>query len=174
MRARNPWLMTDERMGDALWQALRRLPPGAGVVFRHHATPPRERYRLWLKVRRIGTARRLFVVAVGPMPGAHGTHNGRRPTTAAAHSRREAIARRHARYLFVSPVHATRSHPRAPALGPMKAAAITRGLSAATIALGGMTPRRWRRIAHLGFDGWAGIDAFCDDEPGQKRNAVPI
>ncbi|MEJ8630952.1 hypothetical protein P0F65_16040 [Sphingomonas sp. I4] len=35
------WLMTDERLGDGLWRALARLPPGSGVVFRHHATPRR-------------------------------------------------------------------------------------------------------------------------------------
>jgi len=152
--------MTDERMGEALWPALLALPPGAGVVFRHHATPPRERHRLWLRVRRIARARRLFVVSSGPMPGADGHHNGRFPTTASAHDRREAIARRGARYLFVSPVFTTRSHKGAAALGPSKAATITRGLPVQTIALGGMTARRWRRIRHLGFDGWAAIDAL--------------
>ena len=38
--------------------------------------------------------------------------------------------------------------------------AITRGLAARTIALGGMTERRWHRIRHLGFDGWAAIDSL--------------
>jgi thiamine-phosphate pyrophosphorylase len=38
--------MTDERLGDALWTALRRLPRGAGIVFRHYATPPAERRAL--------------------------------------------------------------------------------------------------------------------------------
>lgn len=170
MRDRNPWLMTDERMGDALFAALRALPPGAGVVFRHHETAPRERHRLWLAVRRIATARRLFVVAVGAKPGARGEHNGRRPTTAAAHDRREAIRHRRARYLFVSPVYPTRSHPDATTLGAMKAARIAVGLGAEVIALGGMDARRWRRIRQLGFDGWAAIDALS---PDQKRNAVP-
>ena len=159
--------MTDERMGDALWRAVRRLPPGAGVVFRHHATPRRERQRLWVKLRRIARARRLFIVAVGAMPGAHGQHNGMRPTTAAAHDRREACRRRTARYLFVSPVFATRSHPGARAIGPMAAVAIAHGLDAKIIALGGMDARRWRRIRHLGVDGWAAIDAFID--PGAAR-----
>ncbi len=174
MRDRNPWLMTDERVGDGLFAALRALPPGAGVVFRHHATAPRDRHRLWLAVRRIATARRLFVVAVGAMPGARGTHNGRRPTTASAHDRREAIRHRGARYLFVSQVYPTRSHPDATAIGPMKAATIATGLGVETIALGGMNARRWRQIRHLGFDGWAAIDALSPDRRDQKRNAVPI
>ncbi|RYD48780.1 MAG: thiamine phosphate synthase, partial [Sphingomonadales bacterium] len=41
MRCRHPlipklWLMTDERMGDDLWDALKRLPRGSGVIFRHY------------------------------------------------------------------------------------------------------------------------------------------
>ncbi|MDE0878759.1 MAG: thiamine phosphate synthase [Sphingomonas bacterium] len=152
--------MTDERMGDGLWRALRALPPGAGVVFRHYATAPRKRYGLWLRARRIAQARGLFIVAAGPMPGADGEHNGHRATTASAHNRREAMRKRHAHYLFVSPVFATRSHPGASTLGPATAAAITRRLDVRTIALGGMTARRWRRIRHLGFDGWAAIDAL--------------
>ena len=158
--------MTDERTGDGLWRGLAALPPGAGVVFRHYATPRVERHRLWLRVRRIATARRLFVVAFGPMPGAKGTHNGSRPLTASAHDRGEARQKRGARYLFVSPVFATRSHPGAVALCPMKAARIASGLGVNVIALGGMDARRWRRIRHLGFDGWAAIDSLvpsaCD------------
>ena len=163
MRDRNPvcWLMTDERSGDALWRALRRLPPGSGVVFRHRATPRRERHALWLRVRRIAVARGLVLVAAGPLPGARGQHGGRTPTTAAAHHRREAIARRHAAYLFVSPVFPTRSHPGRAGIGPAAAAAIARGLGARVVALGGMDERRFRRIRHLGFDGWAAIDAFA-------------
>lgn len=168
----NPWLMTDERLGPALLDAVRRVPPGGGVVFRHYATPERERRRLFLAVRRIARARRLHVTVVGAMPGATGRHNGPRPLTAAAHDRREAMRAVHlgAQFLFVSPVFPTRSHPGAPALGVMAAARIARGLDGRAIALGGMDARRFRRIARLGFDGWAAIDAFA---PRQKRKAVP-
>ena len=171
MRARHPpapptvWLMTDERLGTGLWAALRRLPPGAGVVFRHYGTANRERRALFLAMRRIAHARRLvLVVAGGGLPGADGVHRVRGPglVTWPAHDRREAIAgkRAGARVLFVSPVFPTRSHPGAPALGPMRAAQVGRGLGVAVIALGGMTARRWRRVRVLGFDGWAGIDAW--------------
>ena len=156
------WLMTDERMGDDLWRALRRLPPGSGIVFRHHATSARERRALFGRVRRIARARRLVLVAADPpLPCArHGRVKG--AATWPAHDRREAVAgtRAGAALLFMSPVFATQSHPGAGALGPLGAARLGRGLGLPMIALGGMTERRWRRIAHLGFDGWAAIDAW--------------
>ena len=32
------WLMTDERLGDQLWDAIDRLPEGAaGILFRHYS-----------------------------------------------------------------------------------------------------------------------------------------
>lgn len=167
MRARHPrvWLLTDERMGDRLWPALRRLPPGAGVVFRHGATPARARLASWLQVRRIARARRLVPVgAGGPLPGADGVHRARGPglVTWPAHDRRQAVAARRAgaALVFVSPVFPTRSHPGGRTLGPARAARVARGLGLAVIALGGMNGRRWRRIRRLGFDGWAGIDAW--------------
>jgi thiamine-phosphate pyrophosphorylase len=158
MTSPTAWLMTDERMGDAMWTTLRRLPPGSGVVFRHYATPPAERRALLLRVRRIAVARRLVLVVAGAR-GGHG--RGPRAQSWPAHDRREAIAgwRAGARRFFVSPVFATRSHPGARALGVMKAAAIARGLGE-IVALGGMDARRWRRIRGLGFAGWAGIDAW--------------
>lgn len=181
MLPRNPlvWLMTDERMGDALWLALRRLPPGSGVVFRHHATPPAERRALFARVRRIAAARRLVLVAAGAQRLWRGaTHGpgpaGSRPTTWPAHDRREAIAGvvRGSRTLFVSPVFATRSHPNTRPVGVMAARRIAGGLGVRFVAMGGMDARRFRRIAHHGFDGWAAIDAL-HPRPDQKRKAVP-
>lgn len=161
------WLMTDERMGEALWAALLALPPGSGVIFRHHATSAGERRALFARVRRIARARRLLLVAARPpLPGAAGIHGRvRGATTWPAHDRREALAgiRAGAGWLLVSPVHATRSHPGASPLGIMKAARVGRG--AAAVALGGMTERRWRRVARLGFVGWAGIDAWRVSRP---------
>lgn len=168
MPRRNPirWLMTDERIGDALLPVLRRLPPGSGVVFRHHATPARERRTLLLQVRRIARARRLVLVVAGEGAGdgVHGKTPGRGLRSWPAHNRREAIAGRRAgaTILFVSPVFATRSHLQARPLGPQVAAHIGRGLGTSVIALGGMSEARWRRIRTLGFDGWAAIDAWID------------
>ncbi len=171
MRRRNPvprqWLMTDERMGDALWRALRRLPPGSGVVFRHYATPPAERRTLGLAIRRIAHARGLVLVSAGAMPGIDGRHGGRRPNasallTRAVHDRREAQAAAIAKAdaVFVSPVYPTRSHPGAAAIGPAKARRIGRTAGAPIIALGGVTPTRWRKLRLIGFYGWAAIDGW--------------
>ncbi|MGA1798256.1 thiamine phosphate synthase [Sphingomonas sp. 4RDLI-65] len=163
------WLMTDERMGDDLGAALRRLPPGSGVVFRHYATPAGERRAMLLRVKRVAFARGLIVVVAGASSiGADGVH-GRVRTRARseirtwpAHDRREALAgkRAGADALFVSPVHATRSHAGAAGLGPARAMRIGRGLGIPVIALGGMDESRWRRIRRFGFHGWAAIDAW--------------
>jgi hypothetical protein len=42
----------------------------------------------------------------------------------------------------------------------MRAAALARLAGRNAIALGGMSRRRYAKIAALGFTGWAGIDAF--------------
>jgi hypothetical protein len=60
------FLMTDERMGDALWRALERLPRGAGVVFRHYRLPPVERRALFERVRAVARRRGLRLLLGGP------------------------------------------------------------------------------------------------------------
>ena len=171
------WLMTDERMGDRLWPALRRLPPGSGVVFRHYATPPAARRALYRRVARLARGRRLLLVRagpdrLGPEDGVHG-HHGAGLVTWPVHSRAQAVRalRAGAAALFVSPVFATRSHPGAAALGPVTALRIARGMPVAVIALGGVDARRGAALVRRGFRGWAAIDAWAGD---QKRNAVPI
>ncbi|MDB5707638.1 MAG: thiamine monophosphate synthase [Sphingomonas bacterium] len=174
------WLMTDERMGDDLWAALEALPRGAGIVFRHHATPPDRRRALFARVAAVARRRRLMLVRAGRewLGAEGGVHGPARPgaggiRTWAAHSRAEAVAgkRAGATILFVSPVYPTRSHPDARAIGPLQAAAIGRGLGLPTIALGGVDAKRFTRLRGLGFHGWAAIDAWL---PDQKRKAVPI
>lgn len=169
------WLMTDERLGDGLWAALRRLPQGSGVVFRQYATPARERRMLFSRVVRIARARGLVVVRAGKRAGfgEDGVHGNARGCgqglrTAPAHDRREAVSavRRGADLLFVSPVFATRSHPGTEALGARKARRIALGLPVVVIALGGMDARRFRKLA--GFDGWAAIDAWGSRGSGAK------
>lgn len=157
--------MTDERLGDGLWAALKRLPRGGGVVFRHYATPARERRVLFQRVMRIARARGLVVVRARARAGfgedgVHGAARGRGLRTAPAHDRREAVSamRRGTGVLFVSPVFGTRSHPGAEALGVREARRIVQGLPVAVIALGGMDAARFRKLT--GFDGWAAIDAW--------------
>jgi thiamine-phosphate pyrophosphorylase len=165
--------MTDERLGDGLWAALGRLPPGSGVVFRHYATPARERRALFRRVVRVARTRGLVVVRAGERAGfgEDGVHGGARGSglrTAPAHDRREAVAavRRGAELLFVSPVFATRSHPGGAALGVRRARRIAQGLPVVSIALGGMDARRFRKL--VGLDGWAAIDAWGAGGSGAK------
>jgi thiamine-phosphate pyrophosphorylase len=165
--------MTDERLGEGLWAALRRLPLGSGVVFRHYATPARERRILFRRVVRVARARGLVVVRAGARAvfGEEGVHGGVRGSglrTAPAHDRREAVAavRRGAEVLFVSPVFGTRSHPGGKTLGARAARRVSQGLPVVAIALGGMDARRFRKLT--GFDGWAAIDAWDTRGNGAK------
>jgi thiamine-phosphate pyrophosphorylase len=174
MRSRHPlprlWLMTDERMGDGLWEALARLPAGSGVIFRHYAT--QERRALFERVRKVARRRRLILLLAGSArqaaawraEGAHGRSRHVRTTrpllrTTSAHNRRELVtARAHA--VLLSPVFATSSHPGATSLGRVRFGLVTQDAGMPVIALGGMTAGRFRQVARLGAYGWAGIDAF--------------
>jgi len=173
MRRRHPslakelprrWLMTDERLGEGLWDALAALPKGSGVILRHYGLPLAGRQALFARVARIAQRQGLMLVVAGADRLGHAPHHGRRhgALTAPVHSRREAIAaiRDGAALLFVSPVHPTRSHPGARTLGPARLGLLIRGLKAPVIALGGMNERRWRALRPLGVHGWAGIDAW--------------
>src|SRR5262245_49532125 len=53
------WLMTDERLGDRLWDAVDRLPAGAGIVFRHYRLSAAERMVLGEALASRATARNL-------------------------------------------------------------------------------------------------------------------
>jgi len=160
------WLMTDERLGDALWPAIMALPRGAGIVFRHYVSNPVTRRALFARIRKMAQRRHLVLIRAGAtrLPGEQGVHNIAGPglRSAAVHSLIEGIAarRRGADVVFVSPLFATRSHPRAPSLGPLRAAVIARHVGLPAIALGGVNARRFRRLKALGFHGWAGIDAW--------------
>jgi thiamine-phosphate pyrophosphorylase len=72
--------------------------------------------------------------------------------------------------VFLSPVFPTRSHPGARALGRVRFGLIAQQARIPVIALGGMDARKGRSLRALGAYGWAGIDAWSED---QKRKAVP-
>jgi len=188
MRSRQPlprlWLMTDERMGDALWVALARLPRGSGVIFRHYAT--RDRRALFARVGTIARKRRLVLLLAGTprqavawrADGAHGRSphcRASRPLlrTAPAHDARELAATR-AHAILLSPVFTTRSHAGARPLGPLRFAMLARRAAQPVIALGGMDARRFRQVARMGAYGWAAIDALAApagyDRCGDDRN----
>jgi thiamine-phosphate pyrophosphorylase len=139
------WLIADERMGEELWAALRMLPRGSGILVLR-ALAPREARRL----RRLATLRGLAVVTERPRTAAR-VHNIRELTRALI--QRPAL-------VLLSPMHETRSHPTRRPLPRMRAAALARLTNQKAIALGGMSERRYARIAPLGFTGWAAIDAW--------------
>lgn len=155
------WLMTDERMGDALLAAIWRLPRGTGVVFRHYSLDVGERAGLYCKIRRIARARRLTLLS-GGRRGEHGRHWG--ATTAPVHSIRERVAaeRGGARLIFVSPVFATASHLGARPLGRVRFGLLIRTSRVPIIALGGMSHKKARSLAEFGIYGWAAISSLMD------------
>ena len=151
------WLMTDERQGDALFEALARLPKGAGVIFRHHATPPAQRRALFERIRRIAKRKRLMLILAGTPRDAIGWradgNHGRSPhraqiRTAPAHNRREIVAaeRAGADLILLSPVFPTRSHPGGRALGRVRFLELARRATTGVIALGGMNARLARSL----------------------------
>jgi thiamine-phosphate pyrophosphorylase len=48
------WMLTDERQGEAMWDAIDRLPKGAGVIVRHYSLPLADRLAMAERIRRQG------------------------------------------------------------------------------------------------------------------------
>jgi thiamine-phosphate pyrophosphorylase len=161
------WMLTDERQGDALWDAAARLPRGAGVVVRHYSLPFDERAAMVQRLQKLG----LFTALSGTeaearQAGANAVYgagpHSRLPRLYPVHNRQEIAAARcaGAALLLLSPVFPTRSHPGARILGPQRFDRLASIARTPVIALGGMTPTRFRRLQPLGADGWAAIDAW--------------
>ncbi|MCJ8191147.1 thiamine phosphate synthase [Sphingomicrobium aestuariivivum] len=164
-------LFTDDRLGDRLWPTLEALPRGSGVVLRHDSMPEEERERLAMEVARLARARGLLLsvagdVALAVRAGAVMVHRPDGPSfglpfSLPVHDEAEALdaRRRGAALAYVSPVHATASHPGAPALGEAAAIRLARLAAMPAIALGGMDAGRYRPLA-AHFAGWAAISAL--------------
>jgi thiamine-phosphate pyrophosphorylase len=160
--------MTDERLGDRLFEAIERLPDGAGIVFRHYSLARPERKVLFARVASAARPRSLMLLLAGPAEeaiawGADGSH-GRGPgdgiRTAPAHDLAEIRAAESAgaALIFLSPVFETASHPGAPTLGPEGFDALAGESAVPVAALGGMDEARFSRLERA--YGWAGIDAW--------------
>ena len=164
------WLMTDERLGEGLLPAVERLPRGGGIVFRHYSLPARDRRVLFNRVKVVARRRRLLLLLAGPdwqarawgADGSHGRGRGLGLRSAPVHNLEEirAAERADASLLFLSPLHATRSHPGAEPLGPARFAELARRTRLPVIALGGMDSEKAHELPALGAYGWAGIDAW--------------
>ena len=159
------WMMTDDRMGEGLWDALARLPVGAGVVLRDSL--------LGERVARLCEQRGLTLavsrdVALATALGAALVHNPasitKLPFSRSIHDEADArLAKADgATLVFVSPVFPTRSHPGGDALGVDDAARLAKIAGVRAIALGGMNGERFAALALRGFYGWAGIDAWLN------------
>ena len=163
------WMLTDERQGEALWNALARLPLNAGVVVRHYSLPLAARMDMARRIRNQGR----FVAFAGTehealQAGAQAVYGASRdrgclPRLYPVHNRREIRAAGHAgaALILLSPVFPTRSHPGARTLGPHRFARLAAFARAPVIALGGMTSSRFRRLQRLGAQGWAAIDVWA-------------
>jgi len=159
------WLFTDWARLPAPVAAVRRLPPRlGGVVLRDDTHPCRA--ALAREIARVCRARHLALSVAGDWRLAAALHaglhlrGGRRPPhaprhlrtlTSSAHGVPELVraGRAGAGLVFLSPVFVTASHPGAPALGPVRWAAMARrtGGAAALGGLDGATARRLDRRA---------------------------
>jgi thiamine-phosphate pyrophosphorylase len=167
------WLLSDERNDAVLEEALYKLPRGSGFIYRHYHLPPEERVERWFTLRRIARARdHLAILADSSLTarewGADGIYGAPRalyPTTndllalATAHNLTDiGLANRMgADAVLLSPVFATRSHPDAAFLGPMRFRLLAAHARMPVIALGGMTSPTARR---LDWPRWAAIDGL--------------
>lgn len=176
------WLFSDERLAVGVVRLAALLPPGSGIVLRHDSLSRGARWRLLRRLMRIARARGLTILLAGPPDvarrwGADGVHLRQHEARRAAQARRLGLrlmmpvhdareARRARRAsadgVFISPLHPTRSHPGAKALGLAAWLRLARLAGGQPIALGGMTPRRAQALARASGikPGWAAIDAW--------------
>jgi thiamine-phosphate pyrophosphorylase len=134
-------IVTDSRD----WEIAKRVPRGGGVLLLKplHAKDMR-------RLRQIARQKELIVVSEGPR------------TAARAHNCTElrTLLLRRTPMILLSPLFPTATHPDWKPLARLRAATLARLARGKLIALGGMDARKFARIRHLGFQGWAGISAF--------------
>lgn len=139
------WLIIDGQLTAETWQSIRRLPRGSGIIVLGDL-PQGERRRL----RTLAAARGLAIA------------DEAKSVAARVHDLRElrrALLRRTS-LVLLSPIYPTPSHPDRRPQPRMRAATLARLARRKLIALGGMSRKRYAKIAPLGFIGWAGISAF--------------
>jgi thiamine-phosphate pyrophosphorylase len=173
----NLWLVSDARNDAALEAALWQLPRGLALLYRHYHLPDAERVARFFALRRIARARgHLTILADSALTarewGADGYYGAPLALTpkcagllavAAVHDMRE-IAQANrigADAALLSPVFATRSHPGAATLGPLRFRLMARFAQMPVIALGGIDRRGADRLA---WARWAAIDGLSSTE----------
>ncbi|KHK92711.1 thiamine monophosphate synthase [Novosphingobium malaysiense] len=172
------WLISDARNDAALERILARLPRGSGLIFRHYHLSPEVRRTRFGRLARVARRHGHRLVLSGPprqarrwrADGAYGSPGrlARGPQTlrlATVHSLGELAQADRARAdaVLISPVFPTRSHPGAPALGPVRFRLLAGRSRVPVIALGGMTAHR----AHaMGVSKWAAIQGLGERPTG--------
>lgn len=167
------WLMTDPRFGDELPGAVRRLPFGSGVVFRHYELEKADRHLLFDQLARICRRRGIVMLLAGSekearrwhADGFHQRSSGKSMLihSMAVHNRRElALAKRlRADAVFISPLFATSSHPGERPLGRLAFNRLAKQAGKMkVIALGGISRQSAENLPPNQIYGWAAIDAF--------------
>lgn len=167
------WLISDERNDAALEEALLRLPRGSALVYRHYHLADSERIARYIELERLARARdHLVILADSALTalewGADGYYGAPLALTprragllaiATVHSLQEIgeANRIGADAAMLSPVFATRSHPGAGTLGPLRFRQLARHAAMPVIALGGMDQRGADRLQ---WPWWAAIDGL--------------
>lgn len=161
-------LLSDARNDASLERTLARLPRGSALVFRHYHLPAPERRARFMALKRAAKPRgiRMIGARVPPGWGLDGVYGepaevagraGLKLATAHSLAGIGAAKRAGADAVLLSPVFATRSHPGAKVLGPVRFLLLARRCPLPVIALGGMTPHR---AARMPVHGWAAIDGM--------------
>ncbi len=155
------WLVSDARNDAVLAAALLRLPRGAGFIFRHFHLPHTQRRARFAALARIARRRDHMVALGGTRAEARrwGAELSFGPggDLVPVHNLRELARAGAATALLISPAFATRSHPGAKPLGPLRFRLIAARARLPVIAMGGMNPRTAKRLK---WPRWAAIDAF--------------
>ena len=164
------WLISDARNDAALENALKRLPRGSGLIYRHYHLPPAARRTRFERLARIARSCGHRAILAGRAAearawGANGAYGAphrlaRGPRAfrlVTVHSIRDLAKARRADAVLLSPVFPTRSHPGGAALGAARFLLLARHSRHPVIALGGMNSARARQ---LGAPRWAAIDGL--------------
>ncbi len=168
------WLFSDERNDQRLEQAIARLPKGSGIIFRHYHLENEAREERLAAIVRQARRNRHTVLIAGPPPmarrndaaGVHGRQWSPARVTGLVHSApvhnirevREANMKR-VQLFFLSPVHATRSHPGQRPTSRLHIVRLARLCRGPVVLLGGMNAARFRYFAKQAH-GWGAIDAL--------------
>jgi thiamine-phosphate pyrophosphorylase len=167
------WLISDERNDAALDHAMRRLPRGSGLIYRHYHLDGPQRWQRFRALRQTASAcDHVVILADSALTatewGADGVYGAPRSLwprrrgllhLATAHDLGEIgfANRLGADAVLLSPVFPTRSHPGTDVLGPVRFRLLAQQSRAPVIALGGMTAARART---LNWPRWAAIDGL--------------